>query len=411
MTKSQKISAAASNAVEALEERRMFAAMGTMNVADGGTSPFVLESYTLNGVKDVGEAGVYNFTRSATNPGTYAGRPAAGQTFGAFCLDPNQDFPSGANIGYTVVDLASANDGTLGAAKADQISELWGRFRSTIGTDATKAAAFQMAVWEIVTDAGKNLSAGAFVADSSTAATAAVKTQAQAWLDALDGTGAKANLAAMASPTDQDEVFEVPATQPPCNPPPPCNPKPCMTLTHGETATIGFWQNKNGQALLKGLNGGATATKLGNWLAANFANLWGKNAGQNNLAGKTNAQVAAFFVTKFNVKGVKLDAQMLGAAFACYVTNASLAGNVAAHYGFKVTALGTGAATINVGLGGAAFGVKNNTTITVMDALKAADRLSAGGKGTTQFDAFNGNAALRSLANVVFGYINEHGDI
>ena len=39
------------------------------------------------------------------------------------------------------------------------------------------------------------------------------------------------------------------------------------TVRQGDTATIGIWQNNNGQALLKKLNGSSTATKLGNWLA------------------------------------------------------------------------------------------------------------------------------------------------
>ena len=47
------------------------------------------------------------------------------------------------------------------------------------GADAdTKAAAFQVAVWEILSDAGLNLSGGSFQAGAG-----AIKTQAQAWLD------------------------------------------------------------------------------------------------------------------------------------------------------------------------------------------------------------------------------------
>src|SRR5262249_13210010 len=69
----------------------------------------------------------------------------------------------------------------------------------------------------------------------------------------------------------------------------------------GLTAGIGFWQNSNGQALLKSLNGGATATALSAWLAATFPNLYGASAGANNLTGKTNAQVAAFYLSQFNL--------------------------------------------------------------------------------------------------------------
>jgi hypothetical protein len=387
--------------VEQLEERRMFASLGTINVIDAGTGPSVIVSYSLNGVSDFADAGVFHWTRSASNPGTYAGVPTAGQNFDGFCLEPDQEIPSGANVAYTVVDLPSAPPetsprGMMGVAKADEVRELWGRFRAAAGLDGTKAAAFQMAIWEIVTDSGKNVTAGAFRLDTSTAAGLAVANQAQAWLNQINGTGTKANLLAMTSPIDQDQVFEVPPTTP---------------LRPGQTATIGFWHNKNGQALIRSLNGGQSSTQLGNWLASNFPNLWGSEAGPNNLTGKTNAQVAAFFLTKFEVKGQKLDAQVLGVALATYVTNSSLAGTVAAKYGFIVDAQGTAAATINVGSSGAAFGVANNSTLTVWQVLQGANQLSAGGTGASRFEIYNGNQALRNQANTIFSLINERGDI
>jgi hypothetical protein len=120
-------------------------------------------------------------------------------------------------------------------------------------------------------------------------------------------------------------------------------------LVRGMTATIGYWQNNNGQALIKSLNGGQNSTALGNWLATNFPNMYGASAGVNNLTNKTNAQVAAYYVTLFKQKGQKLDAQVLGLAFATYVTNGSLAGNNASTYGFIVNSTGTGAAVYNVG--------------------------------------------------------------
>ena len=50
----------------------------------------------------------------------------------------------------------------------------------------------------------------------------------------------------------------------------------------GQTAGIGFWQNKNGQALIKSLNGGPSATQLANWLAATFPYMYGASAGPSN---------------------------------------------------------------------------------------------------------------------------------
>ena len=43
----------------------------------------------------------------------------------------------------------------------------------------------------------------------------------------------------------------------------------------GQFATIGFWQNQNGQALIKSFNGGSTQTGLGKWLATSFPKLFG----------------------------------------------------------------------------------------------------------------------------------------
>jgi hypothetical protein len=388
---------AQSNMVETLEDRQMFSAMGTMNLIDAGVAPSLITSYTLNGVKDYADAGVSNWTRSATNPGTFAGSPTPGEKFGVFCLEPDQEFPSGTNVPYTVIDLDSdPTNGPMGAAKANAIRELWGRFRTAIGNDGTKAAAFQIAVWEIVTDSGRDLSTGVFRAGTANASEVAIKNQAQSWLNQLNGAGHKANLLALSSATDQDQVFEIPTLTP---------------LQRGQAATIGFWHNKNGQALINSLNGGASATNLGNWLATNFPNLWGANAGPNNLAGKTNAQIAAYYLTKFNITGQKLDAQILSVAFATYATNTALAGNVAAKYGFKVDAMGTGSATINIGAGGAAFGVANNSNLSVWQILRATDQFSAGGTGASRFDIYNGNQALRNLANTIYSYINEHGDI
>jgi hypothetical protein len=113
-------------------------------------------------------------------------------------------------------------------------------------------------------------------------------------------------------------------------------------LHRGQTAGIGFWQNKNGQALLKSLNGGGTAgsaTQLGNWLADTFSHLFGATGG--NLAGQSNAQVGAYFQLLFATRGDKLEAQVLATALSVYVTNSTLAGGTyATAYGFTVAAGG-----------------------------------------------------------------------
>jgi hypothetical protein len=181
-------------------------------------------------------------------------------------------------------------------------------------------------------------------------------------------------------------------------------------IQHGQTAGIGFWNNKNGQALLRSLNGGGadgtSAHQLGDWLAATFPNMFGPGAGlNNNLSGKTNAGIAAVFQDRSVVKGVKLDAQVMATAFAVYVTKQDLAGDVAAGYGFLVGTEGTAITTIDVGTNGAAFDVTNGTVLTVMDLLLATNRKARDG---VLYDA---DATLKASAYAVYSNLNQQGAI
>ncbi|MGQ0627459.1 MAG: SdrD B-like domain-containing protein [Phycisphaerales bacterium] len=178
-------------------------------------------------------------------------------------------------------------------------------------------------------------------------------------------------------------------------------------VNSGMTATIGFWQNRNGQNLIKSMNGGPSRTNLGNWLASNFPNLYGSAAGSaNNLTGKTNSQVAEYYKTQFNESGMKIDAQFMALAFAVYVTDTDLAGgNFAAAYGFIVNSTGTGGRSFNVGSAGTALGVSNNANRTIMQILQSTNSRSSNG------NLFNGNSSSRTAANALFDAINQAGDI
>lgn len=197
-------------------------------------------------------------------------------------------------------------------------------------------------------------------------------------------------------------------------------------VTSGQTATIGFWQNNNGQALIEALNGGPESTQLGDWLAATFSNMYGVNAGDNNLTGKTNTQVAEFYSDLFRRKKkeaeqlglggpVKLDAQILAVALAAYVTSETLAGTTAAGYGFLVTENGVGVSTFNVGSTGSAFGVDDDSDVAVLDLLLAVNDRTVNGVLYDQDGDDDANdeleTLLRTLANSVFAAINESGDL
>jgi hypothetical protein len=174
---------------------------------------------------------------------------------------------------------------------------------------------------------------------------------------------------------------------------------------HGLTGDFGFWHNPNGQALLTSFNGGATATALSAWLASTFPNLYGVNAGGNNLTGRSNAQVAAFYLSQFALHGPKVEAQVLAVALNVYATTASLGGSAGAAYGFTVSATGLGARLYNVGADGAAFGVANNTTLNVYQLLQAVDQRAVNGV------LYNGNTTLRQKAADLFAALNDAGDI
>jgi hypothetical protein len=124
--------------------------------------------------------------------------------------------------------------------------------------------------------------------------------------------------------------------------------------------------------------------------------------------------VAAFYQSLFNNQFnnpsgpvPKLGAQVLATALGVYVTNATLDptthSNPATQDGFIVSGAGLGAATFNVGSDGAAFGVPNTTTLTVLDLLRAADEQAVNGV------LYNGDTPLRKGANDLFDALNRAG--
>jgi hypothetical protein len=176
-------------------------------------------------------------------------------------------------------------------------------------------------------------------------------------------------------------------------------------LKRGQTAGIGFWQNKNGQALIKKMNGAESSTALGHWLADNFHHMF------QNVDGMTDAQIAALYQQAFANKGEKTEAQFFATALSMYVTSSVLSGGAyAASYGFTVTADGARVATFNVGSNGAVVGVANNTTLSIMDIMLALDAQATDsiiGTGTL----FKTNQSLRSMATSLLSSINDAGGI
>ena len=180
----------------------------------------------------------------------------------------------------------------------------------------------------------------------------------------------------------------------------------------GEFATIGFWHNNNGQAVINSFNNGPTDTKLGNWLASNFPMLFGASNPytSTSLAGKTNAQVATIYANLWTPSGVTKNTyvQAFAVALGAYADTIGLGFNsTAMKYGFKPVPGGGLSLTYNIGSNGAAFGVPNNTTLTVSQILTIVNNNFNPSTGLF----YGGNQTLTSEANNVLDGINSTGDI
>jgi hypothetical protein len=168
----------------------------------------------------------------------------------------------------------------------------------------------------------------------------------------------------------------------------------------GQTAGIGFWQNRNGQTLIQSLNDGPDATQLSHWLARTLPNMFG------HLRHLTNAEVGHYYQSLFGVRGQKLEAQVMATALSVYVTDVSSAGRVGEAYGFLVSTNGLGTRTYNVGTRGAAFCVNDDSELTVLDLLRATDTMTKNGDLYHSDDIFL-MKALRTMANEVYSDINK----
>ncbi|MGE3999635.1 MAG: LamG-like jellyroll fold domain-containing protein [Planctomycetaceae bacterium] len=197
-----------------------------------------------------------------------------------------------------------------------------------------------------------------------------------------------------------------------------------LAVQAGDTATIGFWQNKHGQGLIA--QGGPA---LVGWLNTNFGNIFGSTFSDGS-GGDDAAEVAGFYRNEFFKKKLtgssKVDAQFMATALATFFTSSNLSGgSVAAGYGFNVTETGIGTKIINVGASGAAFDVADDTEMTIMALLVATNSLTdIDGLFNNDDDGYshvydlNGDGilddyekSLRAMANNVYSAINEQGDI
>lgn len=101
--------------------------------------------------------------------------------FLTYCLEPDETL--GVSGTPTAGDLVASMFGTAEySGSASSLGRLYATYFSDSLTSDTKAAAFQVALWELAYDTGSNLSAGAFKLNT----TGAIATQAANYLNAAN---------------------------------------------------------------------------------------------------------------------------------------------------------------------------------------------------------------------------------
>ena len=199
--------------------------VGTATIAYTGN--FTDGTININGVVNIQTyGGIFLLNKTA---GTGDGALIPNGIVNAFCIDLFQYTNSNPEV-YVVqtVDAApiTTGIGPMGTAKADALSELWGRYFSQIVGNAQKAEAFSACVWEIVNETDPNWDVTVGAGFRCTGLATTMPATANGWLNSLDGTGPMADLRALTSECHQDFICEIP------------EPAALSVLTLGAIATI-----------------------------------------------------------------------------------------------------------------------------------------------------------------------------
>ncbi len=155
---------------------------------DGGANYYTTTIGYFNAVRDGGD-----FT------GTLRGPNSSTSTFISFCIEPREFVSSDTNYFYTTAPLSqgTTNIGGMGAVKAQRINDLIGHYLPDFdvaipNTSAgrLKAAALQVAIWEIVREnLGNPLNVYAGQVIFNTESQTGIMALAQTYLDTVSNNG------------------------------------------------------------------------------------------------------------------------------------------------------------------------------------------------------------------------------
>jgi len=187
-----------------------------VSTGNGANEPIGVWGGGLDGSVEGVYAGVYNLYKT---DGAGEGKLWSNGTIGAFCAELSEPAPE-ITSKYSVVSL----DDMFGTAKADYISELWGRYHDPSWTgdgpftwqQDSKAAAFATAIWEIVYEDLPGSTLKWDVKVDGTWGGSGFRTDfgganiANNYLHSLDGTGPMADLRVFSYNGSQDYIAQVP---------------------------------------------------------------------------------------------------------------------------------------------------------------------------------------------------------
>jgi hypothetical protein len=190
-----------------------FAAADTVTATLNNCGPAEIVTVHYDGQNlGQGYAGFINWTATASS-----GSTAPTGNFSTFCIDLTQDIYIGSGYSFTITDMTSAPDPTpptfggpgMGPTNAQDITNLYAEQYSSIGSDSDKAAAFQIAIWEMLYETGTlgDITSGNFYV---TGQNSNVTTLADDYVTAALGAGNLTfsnEILAMSSSTAQDQLF------------------------------------------------------------------------------------------------------------------------------------------------------------------------------------------------------------